>query len=225
MTEGAGSAGSSAAYYLRRYCDQAGLGLNITVYEQNDYIGGRSTTVGVYGDKDDPVELGASIFVNVNQNLVSAAEEFNLSTESLGTAATGPLLGIWNGKDFVFTQTSGGGWWDNAKLLWKYGLAPLRTVKLVKSVVATFLKMYQAPHFPWPSLNQVVYDLGLETITSATGEQYLEQHGIGELFAKEIIQAGTRVNYAQNLPLIHALETMVCMGECLLPRSQPVSFN
>lgn len=127
----------------------------------------------------------------------------------------GPALGIWNGKDFVFSQASDRSWWDNAKLLWKYGLAPVRTVSLMKSTVGKFLSMYDAPYFPWISLNQVVYDLGLTTVTAATGEQYLKDNNIGDLFATEIIQASTRVNYAQNLNLIHGLEAMVCMGTFL----------
>ncbi|GAB7351360.1 hypothetical protein MBLNU459_g2043t1 [Dothideomycetes sp. NU459] len=212
-SEGAGSAGCSTAYYLRKYSEQAGIPLNITVFERDGHIGGRSTTVGVYDDENNPVELGASIFVDINHNLVSAAKEFNLSTSSFSRAESdGPLLGVWNGDEFVFSQAAGRTWWDTAKLLWKYGLAPIRTVRLVKATVGPFLKMYEAPVFPWASLNQAVYELGLINATAVTGQQYLKDNGIGDLFATEIIQASTRVNYAQNLPLIHGLETMVCMS-------------
>lgn len=159
------------------------------------------------------MELGASIFVDINYILVNAAQEFNLSTSSFQRAeSNGPLLGVYNGKDFVFVQNTGGTWWDTAKLLWKYGLAPIKTLRLVKATVNPFLKMYEAPIFPWASLNEVVHDLGLVDATAVTGEQYLKDNGIGELFAHEVIQASTRVNYAQNLPLIHGLETMVCMS-------------
>ena len=189
--------------------------MNITVYESASHIGGRSTTVPVYDDPQNPAELGASIFVKVNKNLLNAAERFNLSTSDFesATAADGPVLGIWNGQKFVLTQASGGGWWDNARLLWKYGLAPVRTVALVKKVVGKFLRMYEAPHFPWPSLNQVIKDLELDTAVGVTGKQFLAANSIGDLFANEVIQASTRVNYAQNLPLIHGLEAMVCMGK------------
>ncbi|KAG9817421.1 putative prenylcysteine lyase, partial [Aureobasidium melanogenum] len=210
---GAGSAGSSTAYFLRKYSQERGIPLNITVYERDGHIGGRSTTVGVYGDEQNPVELGASIFVEVNHNLVDAAKEFNLSTSGIRELSTeGPVLGIWNGRDFVYMQSSGGSWWDTAKLFWRYGLAPLKTVKLMKATVAKFLKMYEEPYFPWESLSQVAYELGLTAATASTGEQFLDQNGIGKLFAQDIIQASTRVNYAQNLPLIHGLEAMVCMA-------------
>lgn len=210
---GAGSAGSSTAYFLRKYSQEQGLPLNITVFERDGHVGGRSTTVGVYDDDQNPAELGASIFVRINHILVDAAEEFNLSTSGLRELRTdGPILGIWNGKDFVYTQTAGGSWWDTAKLFWKYGLAPLKTVNLMKSTVGKFVKMYEEPYFPWESLSQVAYDLGLTAVTASTGEQFLDQNGIGKLFAQEIVQASTRVNYAQNLPLIHGLESMVCMA-------------
>ncbi|KAH0365469.1 putative prenylcysteine lyase, partial [Aureobasidium melanogenum] len=210
---GAGSAGSSTAYFLRKYSQERGIPINITVYERDGHIGGRSTTVGVYGDEQNPVELGASIFVEVNHNLVDAAKEFNLSTSGIRELSTeGPVLGIWNGRDFVYVQSAGGSWWDTAKLFWKYGLAPLKTVKLMKATVAKFLKMYEEPYFPWKSLSQVAYELGLTAATASTGEQFLDQNGIGKLFAQDIIQASTRVNYAQNLPLIHGLEAMVCMA-------------
>jgi len=200
---------------------EADLSINITVFERNPYIGGRSTTVNAHDDPSQPVELGASIFVSVNRNLASACEAFNLSTSSNArgphsNTEPGETLGVWNGREFVFTQrleeNRWGSWWSTTKLLWRYGWAPVRTVKLMKKVVGQFLMMYEEPHFPWISLSEVVNDVGLTGVTASTGEQYLAQNGIGELFAKEIVQASTRVNYAQNLPSIHGLEAMVCMA-------------
>ncbi|KAL1301648.1 hypothetical protein AAFC00_005870 [Neodothiora populina] len=213
---GAGSAGASTAYYLRKFNDNDQHRLNITVYERESYVGGRSTTVDVYDDPFQPAELGASVFVQVNRNLVDAVKEFNLSIDGLESAAVDgntPTLGIWNGREFVFTQAPGSrGWWDTAKLFWKYGLAPLRTIRLMKSTVGKFLKMYNEPYFPWSSLSDVAHEVGLTGVTSSTGEQFLTQNSVGELFANEIVQASTRVNYAQNLGLIHGLEAMVCMA-------------
>lgn len=186
------------------------------MYERSSYIGGRSTTVNVFNDPSEPVELGASIFVKVNKNLVSAALELGLSTENAGERRVkeAPMkLGVWNGEKFVFTQSLGGYyWWNIAKLLWKYGLAPIRTQNLMKETVGKFLKMYEEPHFPFRSLSKAAYDLGLTAVTAVTGEQFLKEHDIGSQFSMDIIQASTRVNYGQNLGLIHGLETMVCMA-------------
>ena len=213
---GAGSGGSSAAYYLEKFASDMNIRTNITVYEKSSYVGGRSTTVDVYDDPTQPVELGASIFVKANRNLFSAAEEFGLSTKGVGGARTkdSPLiLGIWNGAEFVFRQNLGNNyWWNVAKLFWKYGWAPMRLQKLMKETVGKFLKMYETPHFPFRSLYQVVHDLDLSAAIATKGDMFLAKHSIEPPFSTEVIQASARVNYAQNLGLIHGLETMVCMS-------------
>ncbi|KAI4204325.1 MAG: hypothetical protein LQ350_001305 [Teloschistes chrysophthalmus] len=212
---GAGSAGSSAAYYLNEFqssCHRA----NITIYERNDYVGGRSTTVNVYDDPNEPVELGASIFVKVNRNLVNAAEKFDLPVQSVGSSRKidiPEVLGVWDGDSFVFKQSDAtNSYWNLAKLFWKYGLSPLTTQNLMKKTVGSFLEMYEEPHFPFASLTEAAGDLDLLSATSATGKQFLATNGVNEKFAHDIIQASTRVNYAQNLDQIHGLETMVCMA-------------
>ncbi|KAF4631191.1 hypothetical protein G7Y89_g6938 [Cudoniella acicularis] len=209
---GAGAGGSSAAYYLQQFAEQSGVELNITVFEKSSYVGGRSTTVNAYDDPLEPVELGASIFVDVNTILKNSSEKFGLKAKRSETESE-EVLGIWNGESFVYTQKdSGWQWWDIAKLIWKYGLAPIRTQRLMKSTVGKFQKLYEAPFFPFRSLSDRALDLGLTAVTSMTGEQYLAQNSIGAPFSTEIIQASTRVNYGQNLGVIHGLETMVCMA-------------
>ncbi|KAL8752858.1 MAG: hypothetical protein Q9184_005601 [Pyrenodesmia sp. 2 TL-2023] len=212
---GAGSAGASAAYYLRKFqapCQS----INITIYERNEYVGGRSTTVHAYDDPNYPVELGASIFVKVNHNLFTAAEAFGLPIQSMRISRKSDrpeVLGVWDGEGFVFTQSDGSNsYWNIAKLLWKYGMSPIYTQNLMKKTVGSFLKMYEAPYFPFTSLSNTAYDLDLLPATAVTGQQYLESNGISEHFGHDIIQASTRVNYAQNLDQIHGLETMVCMA-------------
>ena len=82
----------------------------------------------------------------------------------------------------------------------------------MKSTTEKFFKMYDAPYFPFKGLSQVVFDVGLTDVTAVSGEEFLKQNDIGEKFGRELIQASTRVNYAQNLDTIHGLETMVCMA-------------
>ena len=200
---------------MKQYASEVGVNVRVTIFERNSYIGGRSTTVNAWDNAAEPVELGASIFVQVNKNLVSAAKEFNLSTSAMSKSKVSlrsPRLGIWNGEEFVITTSAKSEWWNMAKILYRYGWAPIKTNRLMKEVVGRFLKMYDAPHFPWPSLSEILLELDLTKVTAATGEQFLKEKGVSDLFANEIIQASTRVNYAQNLPLIHGLETMVCMA-------------
>ncbi|KAI8959192.1 prenylcysteine oxidase [Daldinia sp. FL1419] len=209
---GAGAAGSSTAYHLHKYAQEEGIDVNITVFEKTNHIGGRTLTVNVYDDPLSPVELGASIFVEVNHILYNATKNFNLPLTDPGTDEKG-LLGIWDGKQFVYTQDSESwGWWNLAKLFWKYGTAPYYTHRLVQDTVGTFLKLYQSPHFPFRSLSTTAFDLGLVQITGLTGKQFLAQNSLDGPFAHDIVQASTRVNYASNLEYIHGLGTMVAMA-------------
>ena len=50
----------------------------------------------------EPVELGASIFVAVNKNMMRASDEFNL-TRIKFAADDNEQMGIWDGKEFLFT--------------------------------------------------------------------------------------------------------------------------
>ena len=193
----------------------AGVPINITVFEREAYVGGRSTTVNVFDDDSLPIELGASIFVSVNHNLMDAAKDLGLRISGAGgdqPEDSTHMLGIWDGSNFVYMQGHSLGWWDMAKLLWRYGLAPIRTQNLMKSTVNKFLEMYKPPYFPFSSLSSTVQTLDLHKATAVTGAQFLATNGIAESFSNDIIQSSTRVNYGQNLGLIHGLEAMVCMA-------------
>ncbi|KAK2873308.1 hypothetical protein FQN49_002458 [Arthroderma sp. PD_2] len=213
---GAGSGGSSTAYYLRTYADYFSVPINITIFERSPHVGGRSTTVDVFNDPSLPIELGASIFVEANRNLMKAAKTFGLTIQGAGDARPKEAtdnLGVWDGSKFVFQQREGTyRWWNIIQLLWRYGWAPMRAQDLMKSTIDKFLKLYRYPIFPWKSLSEAALSSGLVESTWATGAEFLKANHISEAFSREIIQASTRVNYGQNLPLIHGLETMVCMA-------------
>lgn len=213
---GAGAAGSSTAYHINKFANSSSSPINISIFERNHYIGGRSTTVSTYNSSSQPVELGASIFVSVNKILASAVAEFNLSTSTIQEtrrleSIPGPSLAIWDGQKIVLTQY--GGYWDYARLWWRYGTTPLKTLNLMKKTVGKFLQMYEEPVFPWKQgLSEAAQVVGLTAVTAATGEQYIRENGIQGAFAREVVQAATRVNYAQNLGAIHGLEAMVSMA-------------
>ncbi|KAL6804189.1 hypothetical protein J3E68DRAFT_392754 [Trichoderma sp. SZMC 28012] len=209
---GAGAAGSSAAYHLRQYADEADVKVNITIFEKTGRIGGRTLTVSAFDDPLQPIELGASIFVSVNHIMYNGTKNFNLSIGANYRTASSQddITAIWDGDSFVYETTDGTSWWwDAGKLWWRYGMSPYRAVNLVKEVVGKFLKLYEPPYFPFRSLTARAYELDLVKITAITGEQFLAQHKIDETFSRHIIQAATRVNYASNLAYLHGLEAMV----------------
>ncbi|POR36147.1 Frequency clock protein [Tolypocladium paradoxum] len=210
---GAGAAGSSAAYYLQKFAEEEGIAVNITLFEKRHHIGGRSLTVNAFDDPQQPVELGASIFVTMNHILFNATRDFGLPVTEMSAAEAGDVTAIWDGNSFVFQSAQGTSWWwDAGKLWWRYGLSPYKALRLAKSVVGMFMKLYEEPYFPFRSLTQRAFELGLDKITGMTGEQFLAENNINGDFSGEIIQAATRVNYASNLAYIHGLETTVAFA-------------
>ena len=113
---GAGAGGSSAAFWLSKAQERSNLSLSVDIYDAANYIGGRkdlflsstnpslyhlpgSTVVYPYDSKNNSaVELGASIFVKANKNMMRAAKEFNLTLNKF--ADDDDLLGIWDGERF-----------------------------------------------------------------------------------------------------------------------------
>ncbi|KAL1870730.1 hypothetical protein Daus18300_005050 [Diaporthe australafricana] len=207
---GAGAAGSSAAYHLSKYASEAGVEVNITIFEKTERIGGRTLTVDAYGIPSEAVEVGASIFVDVNHILWNASQEFDLDLRDPSSDAD-RLTVIWDGDKFVF-ESGDSWWWDIVKLMWKYGTAPYKAQNLMKSTVATFLKLYEEPYFPFRSLSTRAFELDLVKVTGVTGEQFLADNGISAAFSHDIVEPATRVNYASNLDSIHGLDAMVSIA-------------
>lgn len=226
---GAGPAGSSTAHHLRHFASTK-TNLSTTIFDQNPYIGGRTTTVNALNDPRYPVELGASIFVDINAILYNATRDFELPVDETIYESSGAKyeLGVWDGEEFVVlidAEEDGGGWmgrlrgwWGVARLLWRYGVSPVRLRGLQKGVIGRFLRMYEERTrggdggFPFDDLTKVAEEVDLLSVTSKSGSKLLAEGGISELFAREIVQASSRVNYAQNLDEFQGLETMVCMS-------------
>ncbi|KAJ8100700.1 Prenylcysteine lyase-domain-containing protein [Lipomyces tetrasporus] len=214
---GAGAGGSSSAYYLQLYSNYS---YDITVFEKNDYIGGRTTTIDVHNDPRWPVEVGASVFVKENFILATAAKEFGLTVQTHDSGkvcrkdglAIEDSFGIWDGKDFVFTASSESTWKSTIKLLYQYGTAPVRARLLSKKTIASFLAFYSENYFPFEDLTEIAQSSGLTNLTSETTFGYFTGHGMSDRFVNEIVQAATRVNYAQNVKQLHALEGFVCLA-------------
>ena len=152
--------------------------MNITVFEKRSVVGGRARIVNVYDNPAEPMELGASIFIEANPILWNATRDLNLTKKDPDYDENG-MLAVWDGDRFVFQQSfESWNWWNLAKLFWKYGLAPYRTQKLVDQFVAKYLSLYHEPYFPFRSLTTRAYELELTYITGQTGEQYLSQNKV-----------------------------------------------
>lgn len=216
---GAGASGSSAAFFLRRAANvierRAGLAEStligdILVYEKEGYVGGRTTTI--YPHDDDrarPQELGASIFVDSNVNLMKAVREFNLTLVDPNFGGSG--VGIWDGQKFLFTSSSSS-WITSARALLRYGpLSPFRTRHAISSLLKKFMRLYDPS---WlhdrgvtDSIEEFVEAVGLgREYTTRSGESWArEVVRAGERWVGEVWEGNTRTNYAMNIDKIHAL--------------------
>ncbi|KAL2266716.1 hypothetical protein VTJ83DRAFT_6068 [Remersonia thermophila] len=206
---GAGPAGSSAAYFLNQFATEADVNVSITLFEKTNHIGGRSITIHAFDDPAQPFEQGASIFVPINYILYESMNAFGLSPCD-PDVGSGPVTGIWDGNGFVFTiNENHPDWWSDLKILLRYGLtAPQRTKNLVTATIEKFLQMYTPQFFPFESLTQRADQLNLTAVTGVTGKQLLAANGVGTLYANELIQSLSRVNYASNLANMHGLYAM-----------------
>ncbi|KAI0035282.1 FAD/NAD-P-binding domain-containing protein [Vararia minispora EC-137] len=216
---GAGAAGSSAAFWISKAKQRFGIDVEVDIFEKSDYVGGRSTTVQPFNDSAyAPMELGASIFVEINKNMWRASNEFNLTRIGF-TGDDGEGMGIWDGSQFLFTEGDLGwtgplsSWYDTIKVLWRYGFAsPTKARALVKNLTDSFVTLYDSNSPRWSNISSIVEHLGWDAQVSQTGLDYFTAHGVSEKFAREIITAATRVNYAQDVDTIHGLEAAVSLA-------------
>ncbi|KAI6136960.1 Prenylcysteine lyase-domain-containing protein [Pisolithus sp. B1] len=211
---GAGAAGSSAAFWISKAKERFGIDVEIDVYERASYVGGRSTIVYPYNDTTlAPMELGASIFVDANKNLMRAAKEFNLTLKDFIDEFAD--TGLWDGQKFNIVLNEGTyskSWWTTLKVLWRYGYsAPMKTQSVVKNMIADYISLYTAASPRWDDIAGLVERMNWTDFVNSTTLEYLSSKGIAEKWSREMVEAATRVNYGQDVDKIHALE-----GACSL---------
>lgn len=139
---GAGVSGSSAAYFLAKArqqladngipgCDGGNIpkNLHITVFERSERIGGRVLAIHPLNDSNIlPLDIGASIFANVNYNMINATRKFKLHRISRTSKLQSPM-GLWDGSKFVIDDFDGSRW-SQWKLFWRYGKSPEKVSSL-----------------------------------------------------------------------------------------------
>ncbi|KAG8723133.1 hypothetical protein FRC09_004588 [Ceratobasidium sp. 395] len=185
---GAGAGGSSAAYWLSLAKQRAppGTSLSVTVYEKENRIGGRTTTVYPYNDTSyAPIELGASIFTPQNKNMMRAVSELGLELVQFGGATPG--LGIWDGTKFVW-RTTDNATDDNIRMGERYQNGP---------AVSGGFYAEQLNYTP------------LETMTL---KSYFDNNGVNENWTNEYMTGSTRFNYAQDVDKIQAVAGLASLS-------------
>uniref|UniRef100_A0A8D0GUP9 Prenylcysteine oxidase 1 n=1 Tax=Sphenodon punctatus TaxID=8508 RepID=A0A8D0GUP9_SPHPU len=113
----------------------------------------------------------------------------------------GGLMGIYNGEEFVFEESS---WYviNILKLLWHYGLNPLRMYMWVEEVLDKFLRIYryQTHDYSFSSTEGLLHALGgnnFMEMLNGTIDEAMQKAGFSQKFINEIVTSVMRVNYGQ----------------------------
>ncbi|KAK1218693.1 hypothetical protein PQX77_018592 [Marasmius sp. AFHP31] len=208
---GAGAGGSSAAFWIAKAKERFGVDVEIDVYEQNSYVGGRSIPVHPNDDPELlPVETGASIFVRSNKNLWRATQEFNLTLNPFGEDDGGDT-GYWDGEKLVLTIPSDS---NGTELLLRYGADALQNTDAITTYMNQhFLGLYNSSDtLRWENIASLVAKLGLLDLTGNSTANYFESNGVSAQFVNEIVEGALRINYGQNADKIHAMGGAVSLS-------------
>ncbi|KAJ7325049.1 hypothetical protein JRQ81_018069 [Phrynocephalus forsythii] len=188
---GAGIGGTSAAYFLRQ---RFGKDVQIDVFEKGE-VGGRLATVSVEGKN---YEAGGSVIHPLNLHMKHFVNMLGLSVP----AKQGGLMGIYNGDEFVFEESS---WyiWNIIKLLWNYGLNALRMHMWVEEILDKFMRIYryQSHDYAFSTSEALLHALGGSDflwMLNQTIDKSMQKASFSQKFINEMVTPVMRVNYGQS---------------------------
>ncbi|KAI9334670.1 Prenylcysteine lyase-domain-containing protein [Zopfochytrium polystomum] len=203
---GLGAAGASTAYFLATWFPNA----TVTAFERSLRVGGRAHLVDIpslVANTTVRAESGASMFVDVNRHLLSAAREFGLALDSNDDdeGKADGTMGVFDGTRFVYRTRAGAPWRNAAEGLWRWGAVSMyRGRRMALDAAARFARAYEAGDalpMAEESVEGMLERLGLDALAALEGRDALRRGGVGEAFVTELIESLSRVNYAQNLDL------------------------
>lgn len=142
---GAGIGGAFFSDSLRSLLANQGQSVAVDVFESSGRVGGRVLDTSAFGE-ESPVELGASMFIDHNTYIASAAASLGLPTESraAATKAAGRLLLLGAAGTPTFTEGR-----FSATNLWqlatRFGVGHIRRLKgRGREFISNFSRIYEA---------------------------------------------------------------------------------
>jgi prenylcysteine oxidase/farnesylcysteine lyase len=79
-------------------------------------------------------------------------------------------------------------------------------------MIGTYLSLYAQDTPRWERVEDASSALGFGNLVSSTTAEYLLSKGVAANYISEVVEAATRVNYAQDTDVIHALEGACSMA-------------
>jgi prenylcysteine oxidase/farnesylcysteine lyase len=186
---GAGIGGCSAAYFASKYLP----GINITIYDAQDRIGGRILTCNAAGA---PLDLGASFFNSFNKTLSNIIKAQGLKI----TPVERKDFGVWNGSEFIFKSGKLSST-TNLKLMAEYKLSLARTLLLLRKTKGQVNKLYQEELKNPADIGEIFESAGLGKWHKKPLLDFLIERGVSQAFIDEMVTPITRAIYSQNADL------------------------
>uniref|UniRef100_A0A8C3RGB0 Prenylcysteine oxidase 1 n=1 Tax=Cyanoderma ruficeps TaxID=181631 RepID=A0A8C3RGB0_9PASS len=191
---GGGIGGSASAYFLRQ---KFGPGVQLHVLEK-EALGGRLHTVDMEGAA---YEAGGTVIHPLNLHMKHFVKELGLSV----TSPESSLAGVYNGEEFVFEESS----WsilNLLKLLWHYGLNPLRMSMWVEDILDKFMRIYryQMHDYAFSSNERLLHAIGgndFLQLFNQTIDEAMQKAGFSQKFINEVVCPAMRVNYGQGVTI------------------------
>ncbi|RLV76295.1 hypothetical protein DV515_00017124, partial [Chloebia gouldiae] len=191
---GGGIGGSAAAYFLRQ---EFGRGVQLHVLEKAA-VGGRLDTLDVEGAA---YEAGGSVIHPLNLHMKHFVKELGLSVAS----PQGSLAGVYNGEEFVFEESS----WsfiNLLKLLWHYGLNPLRMSMIYR---------YQMHDYAFSSNERLLHALGgddFARLLNQSIDEAMQKAGFSQKFINQVVCAVSLAGVQSGLWSVKGGNKLVCSG-------------
>lgn len=189
---GAGIAGAAASYFLRK---EFGDQVEIVVFEGSSRIGGRIQEVNIGAHT---VGVGAKMIHSGNRYLTTFVEELNLPTIDV-TAFRQEKTGIWNGQTFDFI-TGYSQRHTRAKMLFHYGVTPIRLRQLLQDTYRQFRGIYECvqDQGPFSDPGHLLETVGLKHAIHQSGYEHFAEAGLSPSFVHDQVNALSRAIYGQD---------------------------
>jgi prenylcysteine oxidase/farnesylcysteine lyase len=205
---GTGIAGSSAAYFARR---EFGSGLSVVAFEQSAQIGGRIQHRSFAGSI---VETGATLIHSSNAYMSGFIDDLGLrrALPHHRSGDSSSTFGIWDGEAFRF-KSHHSVLINAAKMIIRYGLAPLRIRSLVKSAVEKWVRIYEPQQIgrAYSTPEEMLTDLGLYQLCKEPSRDCFRRQGVADSFVREFADGISRNNYGQDSS-IHAFVNLISLA-------------
>lgn len=186
---GGGIGGSSASHFIS---ELFGENVKIDLYEA-EYIGGRLATINI---DEREYESGGSIIHSKNRYM-------QLFTKMLGLeqlSGEDGITGIWNGDEFVFISSA----WkilSAIKLIYRYGLQPIKLQRSISAIMTDFEKIYDlqdaGKSFANVTALLAAMNENFPKMLQKSMETYFLEKEYDERFIEEFMKTTVVVNYGQ----------------------------